>query len=50
MNNLGLELARLSMETQKATISISELTEQWKSFRNRYTFFGWFLFKLGILK
>lgn len=50
MKNLELELARLSMETQKAALLVSEFTEQWKSLRNRYTFFGWFLFKLGLLK
>jgi len=50
MKELGLELAKLSVEIQKTSQSISEFTEEWKFLRNKYTFFGWILLNLGLLK
>ena len=48
-DGLALANVKLTMATQDATLSALNLVETLNSIRNRYTVFGWFLYRLGIL-
>jgi len=46
---LKISYIKLAIATEEATQSVKEFSEEFNSIRSRYTDFGWFLYRLGVL-
>jgi hypothetical protein len=49
MNNVSIELYKVAVATEEATQAANEFISAYTALRNRFTWFGWLLFRLGLL-
>ncbi len=49
MNDISLELYKIRVATEEAVQATNEFVCAYTALRNKFTWFGWILFRLGLI-